>query len=284
MNTYQLPAKVLHYGSAFILLFYIFLLFPGISTAAWISIHTAANTDCQAVHFPVDAQTGYIAGDYSKVLKTDNGGEAWRDISFNNTSAFEAVQFPVDNLTGYVVGYNPEAYKTTDGGESWTSVFPPADKIYAAFHTVCFPADNQTGYAAGPGQDVYKTTDGGNTWIWQFAPCWIIRSIHFPVDADTGYAVGSDGQILKTTDGGGTFIEEEVGNHIFAGSVVQPNPFTSHTCLIGHEQERFDVWDIAGRKAGVYSGNRIGFDLAPGIYFVDRKDIFEKPAIIVKVR
>jgi hypothetical protein len=52
------------------------------------------------------------------------------------------------------------------------------------------------------------------------------------------------------------------------GKQPTPNPFTSFATLLGHEAERFSLYDISGRKVGVYRGDRIGWDVSPGVYFL----------------
>jgi hypothetical protein len=53
-------------------------------------------------------------------------------------------------------------------------------------------------------------------------------------------------------------------------AVLQPNPFSGWTSAPGRSDERFVVYDVAGRLAGTYRGDRIGSDLVPGVYFVRR--------------
>lgn len=50
-----------------------------------------------------------------------------------------------------------------------------------------------------------------------------------------------------------------------------PNPFVSFAAVPGHEAERFELFDISGRKVGTYRGNRIGEGLKPGVYFLRRE-------------
>ena len=63
-----------------------------------------------------------------------------------------------------------------------------------------------------------------------------------------------------------------------------PNPFTSFATIPGHERESFVVYDIMGRKVGTYTGNRIGGELAPGVYFFRGLDTVSTPVRFVKVR
>jgi hypothetical protein len=63
-----------------------------------------------------------------------------------------------------------------------------------------------------------------------------------------------------------------------------PNPFTSFAKVPGHEAERFSLYDVSGRKVGVFRGDRVGEGLAPGVYFLRSSDGNAKPLRIVKVR
>jgi hypothetical protein len=65
---------------------------------------------------------------------------------------------------------------------------------------------------------------------------------------------------------------------------VFPNPFTSFASIPGHSSERFSLYDITGRKVGVYKGDRIGADLGPGIYFLRAEGGGSKPLRVVKIR
>jgi len=65
---------------------------------------------------------------------------------------------------------------------------------------------------------------------------------------------------------------------------VVPNPFTSFARIPGYERESFVVYDVMGRKVGIYSGNRIGGELAPGVYFIRGLDTVSAAARIVKLR
>jgi YVTN family beta-propeller protein len=68
------------------------------------------------------------------------------------------------------------------------------------------------------------------------------------------------------------------------GIKLRPNPFTSFVRIPGHEGERFEVYDIMGRKAGTYKGDRIGERLAAGVYFMRPEGGNAKPLRIVKIR
>jgi hypothetical protein len=52
-----------------------------------------------------------------------------------------------------------------------------------------------------------------------------------------------------------------------ARSVRAVNPFLKGLRVFGHARDRFAVYNCAGRRAGIYTGSRIGFDLPAGIYY-----------------
>jgi hypothetical protein len=63
-----------------------------------------------------------------------------------------------------------------------------------------------------------------------------------------------------------------------------PNPFVSYATVPGHEAESFALYDVSGRRVGVYKGNRIGSGLSAGIYFLRPEGNDSKPLRIVKLR
>jgi hypothetical protein len=65
---------------------------------------------------------------------------------------------------------------------------------------------------------------------------------------------------------------------------VAPNPFVSFATIPGHERESFSLYDVSGRKVGVYKGDRIGSGLSAGIYFLKPEGIDAKPLRVVKLR
>jgi YVTN family beta-propeller protein len=63
-----------------------------------------------------------------------------------------------------------------------------------------------------------------------------------------------------------------------------PNPFTSFAKVPGHESDRFNLYDVTGRKVGTYKGDRIGGGLVAGVYFLRPENGSAKPVRIVKIR
>jgi len=65
---------------------------------------------------------------------------------------------------------------------------------------------------------------------------------------------------------------------------VSPNPFVSYAKAPGREKESFALYDISGRKVGLYKGDRIGIGLSAGIYFLKPESQGAKLLRIVKLR
>ena len=65
---------------------------------------------------------------------------------------------------------------------------------------------------------------------------------------------------------------------------VSPNPFASYATVPGRKWERFTLFDVSGRKVGVYPGDRIGEGLSPGVYFLKPEARDAKPMRLIKLR
>jgi hypothetical protein len=63
-----------------------------------------------------------------------------------------------------------------------------------------------------------------------------------------------------------------------------PNPFVTYAKIPGHSSDGFALYDVSGRKVGVFRGDRIGYGLTPGVYFLRPENGSAKPLRIVKVR
>jgi len=231
----------------FILIPAVLFLLPGFGSAGWIIQPSGTTQWLMSVHFPVDTHTGYAVGGFpvaGTILKTTNGGANWDSLTSGTTNWLSSVHFPVDAQTGYVVGSSGTILKTINGGVTWVSQPSPMNEF--------------------------------------------LYSVQFPSNAQTGYAVGVYGTILKTTDGGDgpSFVEEEVFSSSASrpASSVRPNPFTSFATIPGHSSVRFALYDISGRRVGVYKGDRIGEGLRAGVYFLRAESGDAKPFRIVKVK
>ena len=105
-------------------------------------------------------------------------------------------------------------------------------------------------------------------WAYQNATGWDFSDSHFRIRDGTGVEVSP--HALRLTP--------------HAPYRVAPNPFLSFASVPGHEAESFALYDVSGRKVGVYKGDRIGSGLSAGIYFLKPEGQDSKPLRIVKLR
>jgi hypothetical protein len=105
-------------------------------------------------------------------------------------------------------------------------------------------------------------------WAYQNATGWDFSDSHFRIRPGTGVEAPSHVSPLTS--------------HL--PYRVAPNPFISSATIPGHEKEQFALYDVSGRKVGIYKGDRIGSGLSAGIYFLKPEGQDAKPLRIVKLR
>lgn len=110
-----------------------------------------------AVHFP-DQMTGYAVGypgiSGSEVIKTEDGGNSWENLSSGGTinTALRGVYFTTVN-NGYAVGEDGRIITTDDGGATWnTSESGVSSDLYATTFTA------NSGFAVGNQGRIIKTS------------------------------------------------------------------------------------------------------------------------------
>ena len=183
----------------------------------------------------------------------------------------------------------------------WSKPYPISDTIGRFPSITCDKYGRLYVVWGGPErlQKLWYATYDGTAWS---APVRLRNDTAYAdYDSRLGFPVSDSGvDLIWTRDrpGGGyqvmywrlpllpVGVEEYKG---FEGSRVQgfkitPNPFTSFARVAGLEGERFDLYDITGRRVGTYRGDRVGEGLAAGVYFLRTENGASKPVRIVKVR
>ncbi|MEO0095338.1 MAG: T9SS type A sorting domain-containing protein [candidate division WOR-3 bacterium] len=110
--------------------------------------------------------------------------------------------------------------------------------------------------------------------------------------ADGGYIlVGTESEqvyLVKTDQNGNVAGIEEKKRAQHPSGITDlmafPNPFTFFTTIIGYEKAKFFVYDVSGRRVAIYPGNKIGFGLPSGVYFLIPEGKGFKPVRVVKMR
>lgn len=172
-----------------------------------------------------DADNGIAAGSGGTMLRTENAGETWQDISnpsFNPWDYYTAVSY-VSPTVLMAAASNGMFYRSADKGTSFDLLFTEdslgnlsgmhflnADTGWLAVNTT---STNPDTWVSTYHQVIYKTLDGGLSWdssntvlpsTDDYSANRYLNDIKF-LNADLGYAVGSVGTIYKSTDGGITW-------------------------------------------------------------------------------
>jgi photosystem II stability/assembly factor-like uncharacterized protein len=99
----------------------------------WSNVFTGLPIDLfLGTHF-LNANFGFVVGDYSKVLKTTNGGTSWYTTTAGDLN-HDILMF--DEYHGYLVGTPGAIRITTDGGATWTVDYA---NYPAALFMICSP-------------------------------------------------------------------------------------------------------------------------------------------------
>jgi len=164
-----------------------------------------------------DAQKGFIKGNHSELLITENGGQTWREHPWPDSVITALAGFWDDlHMTPqkdiWLVGEGA-AVKLPYGGESWEfHDLSFLNDPYSGFYTIWF-VDQQHGWLGSYRGEVYRTVDGGQAWerTFNFRDIigeTILWDISF-TDSLTGFALLRTGMGLsrgyRTNDGGYTW-------------------------------------------------------------------------------
>lgn len=159
---------------------------------------------------------GWAVGPMGTILRTEDGGESWEQVSSESDADLYRVDF-VNRQEGWAAGGRLRIaesnevmrhdkrggyayiYHTEDGGETWECQF--AERGRHLFGLDFVNAD--IGYASGERGFLLKTEDGGDHW--EVLPTtgtmnWLYGMTF--LDEHTGFAVGLRETVVKTADGG----------------------------------------------------------------------------------
>ncbi len=247
------------------------------------------------------------------LIKTDASGDTLWTRTYGEAGNDEGYSVQQTQDGGYIVvgtydygGTNPQVYliKTDASGDTlWTRTYggTRGDGGNSVQQT------SDTGYIVagvtgsfGNGAQVYlvKMNASGDTlWTRNYGGTVLDEGYSVQQTTDGGYIVagytssfGNGWQVylIKTDANGNVGVEESFGRFQpltsnLSFSVV-PNPFTSFASVPGHEAERFSLYDVSGRKVGVYKGDRVGAGLSAGVYFLRPQEGKANPVRVVKVR
>jgi photosystem II stability/assembly factor-like uncharacterized protein len=216
-----------------VMLVIIWLMFSSDVFSQWETQNSGVTSKLRSVCF-VDTLHGWVVGDSSVILKTDNGGKDWsQQTSPVKYISLSKVQF-VSKITGFVLGDSSLFLSTHDGGVNWDTNYVTTDTANIEYTDFCFVNENE-GWVCGRKEGrnygiglILHTSDAGKTWEKQLETFTQVQTeakffsaIEFK-DNMTGWALASDyfdnfssAYIYKTSSGG--------FNWQIIGEMIYPN-------------------------------------------------------------
>jgi photosystem II stability/assembly factor-like uncharacterized protein len=184
------------------------------------------------VHF-VDQNIGVTVGADGTILRTEDGGESWQNVSPDWMGLMPAELMDrgvlsinlydvifLNETSGWVVGDWGTILHTLDGGKTWSlshiGQFPP-------LFSVCFKND-KVGWAVGQNGFALKSENGGASWD-RFSVNTENSLYRIQLKDDYGVMAGDQATMFKTDDGGLTWASVDVG-------LRPPYPYFSDVCLL----------------------------------------------------
>jgi photosystem II stability/assembly factor-like uncharacterized protein len=121
----------------------------------------------------LDAQQGFIAGEFGTLLATADGGAHWRQIAVPTEKTLFGLHFE-DPQRGWVVGIDGIILRTEDGGQTWTTqngltataAIEDVSFVEAMANPGLYAIDvrGDRGVVVGDSGAFFLSADGGRTW------------------------------------------------------------------------------------------------------------------------
>jgi photosystem II stability/assembly factor-like uncharacterized protein len=143
----------------------------------------------------VDADTGWLSGEWGTILKTVDGGATWKQQQSGTEVTLFGIGFS-DSMNGVAVGIDSTIVRTEDGGVSWQPVPSPFDE--RAYYEVAVAG--QIGWIAGNQGTILVSNDGGRVWKLVQTPkdIWSEWFRGVSLLGNRGLIVGGAGKIYST--------------------------------------------------------------------------------------
>src|SRR5450759_2320218 len=127
---------------------------------SWTEINSGTLSSFIKIQFVTDS-IGYILGANDLMLKTEDAGNHWFNLSpIGSAYPYCSGLYFSSPDTGFVCAGYGKIFRTIDAGRSWKKV---NDNSSDDLYSIAF-LNKSTGFACGSSNRLLKTTDYGNTW------------------------------------------------------------------------------------------------------------------------
>jgi photosystem II stability/assembly factor-like uncharacterized protein len=198
--------------------------------------------------------TGYAAGEFGTLLRTNDGGATWGTVRTGQTLDFNRLDM-IDS-DSIVVASECAARRTDDAGDSFRRLpFTGSEaRCNRRLRSISFPTAD-IGYLLLDDGRILKTTDGGRSFSPQpiTSDEGVVPTALMFSDPNDGIAATSTGEIYRTIDGGDDWTRE------FDGSVALNGVFYTddHAMAVGQggmflsSDDGGDSWTQPADQPGV---------------------------------
>ena len=203
----------------------------------------------------LEGATGYAAGEFGTLVRTNDGGATWGTVRTGQTLDFSRIEMIDSN--SIVVASECAARRTDDAGDSFRRLpFTGSEtRCNRRLRAVSFPTAD-VGFLLLDDGRILKTTDGGRS----FSPQPIVSDdpVALPTalmfsDPNDGIAVTAAGEIFRTIDGGDDWSREFDGNAQLNGVLYTDD----HAIAVGNggtflvSDDDGDSWTRPAAQPGV---------------------------------
>ncbi|MBY0277945.1 hypothetical protein K2Z84_21640 [Candidatus Binatia bacterium] len=146
----------------------------------------------------VDAEHGWISGEFGTILATSDGGTTWKQQKTGLETTIFGIDF-LDAKTGTAVGIDSVILRTEDGGETWNPIKSPFTE--RSYYEIALSPTHS--WIVGGQGTILTSADGGKTWTEfktpiQLASEWFRGA---SMVGENAYLVGGAGLIYRTEGG-----------------------------------------------------------------------------------
>ncbi len=158
--------------------------------AQWKKVYIPTVKDLYDIQ--VVGNVAFAAGNSSALLRSDDTGKSWQNLTLTIPQNIRAVCF-IDTLKGFIIGENARIQKTYNGGKTWTQKY-----IKTAAYGYDMSFLDKYGVAIGKDMLAISSTDTGNTWTVDttLSKFKKLNSVCIAPDGKC-WAVGDSGYILS---------------------------------------------------------------------------------------